>query len=148
MVSLVISTYTVSNFNTTSHVPILQVFLCDFYCACMLSFFVRESKNPRSIVESHDAASWTSFVVAPSTGPSEHGSKGATIAPQLWVYFVKVSSFRNIFLVSSILLKSVWKQFDLKKHSKGQLNSELIYEVIVFFKGPTKNLKDFCPTLW
>ena len=30
---------------------------------------------------------------------------------------------------------------------KGQLNSELIYEVIVSPKMPIKNLKDFCPTL-
>ena len=28
---------------------------------------------------------------------------------------------------------------------KGQLNSELIYEVIVSAKIPSKNLKDFCP---
>ena len=27
----------------------------------------------------------------------------------------------------------------------GQLNSELIYEVIVSPKMPTKNFKDFCP---
>ena len=31
--------------------------------------------------------------------------------------------------------------------SKGQLNSELIYEVIVSPKMPTKNYQDFCPTL-
>ena len=31
--------------------------------------------------------------------------------------------------------------------SKGQLNSEWIYEVIVSPKMPTKNFKDFCPTL-
>ena len=30
--------------------------------------------------------------------------------------------------------------------SKGQLNSELIYEVIVSPKMQTKNHKDFCPT--
>ena len=30
---------------------------------------------------------------------------------------------------------------------KGQLNSERIYEVIVSPKMPTKNMKDFCPTL-
>ena len=30
-------------------------------------------------------------------------------------------------------------------HTKGQLNSELIYEVIVSPKMPTKNFKDFCP---
>ena len=30
---------------------------------------------------------------------------------------------------------------------KGQLNSEWIYEVNVSPKMPTKNLKDFCPTL-
>ena len=30
--------------------------------------------------------------------------------------------------------------------SKGQLNSEWIYEVIVFSKIPTKNYRDFCPT--
>ena len=30
---------------------------------------------------------------------------------------------------------------------KGQLNSEWIYEVILSPKTPTKNLKDFCPTL-
>ena len=29
---------------------------------------------------------------------------------------------------------------------KGQLNSELIYEVIVSSKMQTKNYKDFCPT--
>ena len=29
--------------------------------------------------------------------------------------------------------------------SKGQLNSECIYEVIVYPKIPTKNYKDFCP---
>ena len=31
--------------------------------------------------------------------------------------------------------------------SKGQLNSEWIYEVIVSPKMPTKNYQDFCPTL-
>ena len=31
-------------------------------------------------------------------------------------------------------------------HSKGQLNSEWIYEVIVSPKMQTKNYKDFCPT--
>ena len=30
---------------------------------------------------------------------------------------------------------------------KGQLNSEWIYEVIFSPKMPTKNFKDFCPTL-
>ena len=30
---------------------------------------------------------------------------------------------------------------------KGQLNSEWIYEVIVSSKIPTKNYRDFCPTL-
>ena len=30
---------------------------------------------------------------------------------------------------------------------KGQLNSEWIYDVIVSPKMPTKNCKDFCPTL-
>ena len=30
---------------------------------------------------------------------------------------------------------------------KGQLNSELIYEVIVSPKMQTKNYKDFCPTI-
>ena len=30
--------------------------------------------------------------------------------------------------------------------SKGKLNSEWIYEVIVSPKMPTKNFKDFCPT--
>ena len=29
--------------------------------------------------------------------------------------------------------------------TKGQLNSERIYEVIVSPKMPTKNFKDFCP---
>ena len=29
--------------------------------------------------------------------------------------------------------------------TKGQLNSELIYEVIVSSKIPTKNYRDFCP---
>ena len=32
--------------------------------------------------------------------------------------------------------------------AKGQLNSEWIYEVIVFPKKPTRNLKDFCPGSW
>jgi hypothetical protein len=31
--------------------------------------------------------------------------------------------------------------------TKGQLNSEWIYEVIVSLKMPTKNYQDFCPTL-
>ena len=31
--------------------------------------------------------------------------------------------------------------------SKGQLNSEWIYDVIVSPKMPTKNFSDFCPTL-
>ena len=31
--------------------------------------------------------------------------------------------------------------------TKGQLNSELIYEVIVSPKMPTKNVKDFCPEI-
>jgi hypothetical protein len=31
--------------------------------------------------------------------------------------------------------------------TKGQLNSERIYEVIVSPKMPTKNFLDFCPTL-
>ena len=31
-------------------------------------------------------------------------------------------------------------------HTKGQLNSELIYEVIVSPKMQTKNYKDICPT--
>ena len=38
-----------------------------------------------------------------------------------------------------------WDIFD--RDSKGQLNSEWIYEVIVSSKMPTKNLKDYCPTL-
>ena len=29
--------------------------------------------------------------------------------------------------------------------TKGQLNSELIYDAIISLKMPTKNLKDFCP---
>ena len=29
--------------------------------------------------------------------------------------------------------------------TKGQLNSELIYDAIISPKMPTKNLKDFCP---
>ena len=33
----------------------------------------------------------------------------------------------------------------LKLFTKGQLNSEWIYEVIISPKMPTKNLKDFCP---
>ena len=32
-------------------------------------------------------------------------------------------------------------------HTKGQLNLEWIYEVIVSPKMPTKNFPDFCPTL-
>ena len=32
-------------------------------------------------------------------------------------------------------------------HTKGQLNSKWIHEVIISPKMPTKNLKDFCPTL-
>ena len=32
--------------------------------------------------------------------------------------------------------------------AKGQLNSELIYEVIVSPKMPTKDLKDFCPGIF
>ena len=33
-------------------------------------------------------------------------------------------------------------------NTKGPLNSEWISEVIVTPKMPTKNLKDFCPTLY
>ena len=33
-----------------------------------------------------------------------------------------------------------------KLNTKGQLDSEWIYEVIVSLKKPTKNYKDFCPT--
>ena len=36
---------------------------------------------------------------------------------------------------------------NFKHNSKGQLNSEWIYEVIVSPKIPTQKLKDFCPTL-
>ena len=32
--------------------------------------------------------------------------------------------------------------------TKGQLDSEWIFEVIIPPKMPTKNLKDFSPTLW
>ena len=32
------------------------------------------------------------------------------------------------------------------ENAKGQLNSEWIYEVIVYPKMQTKNYKDFCPT--
>ena len=39
---------------------------------------------------------------------------------------------------------SFWK---LSGTYKGHLDSESIYEVIVSPKMPTKNLKDFCPTL-
>ena len=35
----------------------------------------------------------------------------------------------------------------VKDAAKGQLNSEWIYEVIVSPKIPTKNYRDFCPTL-
>ena len=35
----------------------------------------------------------------------------------------------------------------MSAHTKGQLNSEWIYEVIVSSKMPTKNYRDFCPTL-
>ena len=35
----------------------------------------------------------------------------------------------------------------LKSPTKGQLNLEWIYEVIVSPKMPTKNFPDFCPTL-
>ena len=31
------------------------------------------------------------------------------------------------------------------RHTKGQLNSEWFYEVIVSSKIPTKNYRDFCP---
>ena len=40
-------------------------------------------------------------------------------------------------------LKLLGKDFEMV--TKGQLNSEWIYEVIVSPKIPTKNLKDFCP---
>ena len=34
---------------------------------------------------------------------------------------------------------------DIRLSAKGQLNSKLIYVVIVSPKMPTKNMKDFCP---
>ena len=34
---------------------------------------------------------------------------------------------------------------EMQSFTKGQLNSEWIYEVIVSPEMPTKNLKDFCP---
>ena len=39
-----------------------------------------------------------------------------------------------------------WPILHSKKTTKGQLNSEWIYEVIVSPKIQTKNYKDFCPT--
>ena len=48
-------------------------------------------------------------------------------------------------------LHGKWSDFEKDHPStllhKGQLNSERIYEVIVSPKIPTKNFKDFCPTL-
>ena len=58
---------------------------------------------------------------------------------------LKASWYRNVFLVSSILPKNELKKIDLRCHSRGQLNSEWIYEVIVSPKMPTKNYQDFCP---
>ena len=58
-----------------------------------------------------------------------------------------VSEFTSGFICSKIFFDKLqiltsWDRFE---HAKGQLNSEWIYEVIVYSKMPTKNLKDFCP---
>ena len=44
--------------------------------------------------------------------------------------------------------KTFWKTPNLFDVTKGQLNSEWIYEVIVSPKMPTKTFKDFCPTAY
>ena len=49
-----------------------------------------------------------------------------------------ISKFVRLKIIGAVwIVMMVW--------FKGQLNSELIYKVIVSPKMPTKNLKDFCP---
>ena len=52
-------------------------------------------------------------------------------------------------LSNNLLFKSILGQREASytEDTKDQLNSEWIYEVIVSPKMPTKNVKDFCPTL-
>ena len=50
-----------------------------------------------------------------------------------------MKKYSMLFLASPLDL-----DITLCKYSKGQLNSELIFEVIVSPKIPTKNYQDFC----
>ena len=42
-------------------------------------------------------------------------------------------------------METSYESFIILQRTKGQLNSEWIYEVIISPKIPTKNYRDFCP---
>ena len=79
--------------------------------------------------------SWNSFQLNIFREPNMAGGTYNTLQENMFVKFVfskKATKFDKIFTVDLTLCK-------------GQLNSEWIYEVIVYPKMPTKIFPDFCP---
>ena len=106
------------------------------YILTYCKLFTAKSKNKRRDWENHCSA-W-GFTTVKKNFIMQNGVK--FFLRRICYAYIHYTVYFFSFLLSHVDLFFFWK-------TKGQLNVEWIYEFIVSSKIPTKNYKDFCPTL-